>query len=70
MKYKVYKHFKGGTYVKLNEAKHTETNEIMVVYFSVSSGEVFVRPKDMFYDIVDTEKFYGPRFREVRGEIK
>jgi len=66
MKYKVYKHFKGGTYIKLNEAIHTETNEIMVVYFSVSSGEVFVRPKDMFYDTVDTEKFYGPRFREIR----
>jgi hypothetical protein len=38
----------------------------MVVYFSVSSGEVFVRPKDMFYDTIDNENFYGPRFREIR----
>lgn len=66
MKYKLYEHFKGGTYIKLNEALNTETNQTMVVYASVSSGKVFTRPKIMFYDTIDTKKYYGPRFREIK----
>ena len=65
MKHKVYQHFKGGIYVKLAEAVHTETNEIMVVYICASSGEVFVRPKEMFYDKVKTGNYSGPRFKEI-----
>lgn len=29
--YEVYKHFKGNLYVVLNVARHTETNELLVV---------------------------------------
>lgn len=61
----VYQHFKGGLYIKLYEAIHTETNEIMVVYVCAASGEVFVRPKEMFYENVDKSNYSGPRFRKV-----
>lgn len=61
----VYQHFKGGLYVKLCEATHSETEEKLVVYACASSGQIFCRPKDMFYDIIDKDKYHGPRFKKV-----
>lgn len=46
--YEVYKHFKGNLYVVLNVARHTETNELLVVY---------ARPLQMFMSEVDHEKY-------------
>lgn len=45
-----YRHRKGGEYVVLNIAEHTETNEQMVVYQNTESGKVWVRPKAMWED--------------------
>ncbi len=45
-----YRHFKGGEYTVLAVAKHTETQEEMVVYKSDATGDVWVRPKSMFLD--------------------
>lgn len=44
-----YTHYKGGKYVIISPAKHTETGETMVVYQSEETGEVFTRPYDMFF---------------------
>jgi len=57
-----YQHFKGGIYVKLCEAKHSETGEMLVIYACAVSGEIFARPKAMFYEHVETEGYSGPRF--------
>ncbi|MDE6678350.1 MAG: DUF1653 domain-containing protein, partial [Ruminococcus sp.] len=45
-----YRHFKGGEYEVIAVARHSETNEELVVYKSVTNGEVFARPKTMFTD--------------------
>lgn len=57
-----YQHFKGGIYIKLCEAQHSETQESLVVYACAVSGEIFARPKTMFYDQVENETYKGPRF--------
>lgn len=46
-----YRHSKGKLYRVLYEAKHTETNEDLVVYQAMyGKGEIWVRPKSMFLD--------------------
>lgn len=45
----LYRHFKGGVYKVICEAKHSETGEEMVVYRNTESGETWARPKEMFY---------------------
>ena len=43
-----YRHFKGGIYEVLGVARHSETEEELVVYTS-RSGEWWVRPREMFF---------------------
>ena len=50
---KFYKHYKGNLYKIIALAKHSETLEDMVVYQSVKSDDVWVRPKSMWNEIVD-----------------
>lgn len=55
---KVYKHFKGHEYEVLAIARHTETDEMMVVYRDKNHQEkVYVRPYDMFISQVDLKKY-------------
>lgn len=56
--YEVYKHFKGNLYVVLNVARHTETNELLVIYSNVREMQrIFARPLQMFMSEVDHEKY-------------
>jgi Protein of unknown function (DUF1653) len=49
-----YRHFKGGEYVLLEVARHTETDELLVVYHSVEDPDTtWVRPVEMFNEIVE-----------------
>lgn len=64
-KLETYQHHKGGLYIKLYEALHTETNEMMVVYACAVRGGVYVRPKDMFYETISEDGYTGPRFTPV-----
>ena len=50
---KTYRHYKGNLYKIIALAKHSETCEDMIVYQSVVSGEVWVRPKQMWNDVID-----------------
>lgn len=43
-----YRHFKGGIYRVVGIARHSETEEELVVYRS-PAGDLWVRPKDMFF---------------------
>lgn len=47
---KIYKHYKGGKYKVLTLAKHSETEETLVIYRSIHFGSVHARPLSMWFD--------------------
>ena len=53
------RHFKGNVYHILGVARHTESEEPLVIYESVTSPQksVWARPLDMFKSKVDKEKY-------------
>ena len=53
---KKYKHFKGGIYKVIAIAKHTETEEDLVIYINISNGKIWARPYEMFNDLLDNKK--------------
>ena len=52
---RVYKHYKGNVYKIIALGKHSETLEDMIVYQSVKTGEVWIRPKQMWNETVDRD---------------
>ena len=50
---KTYKHYKGNLYKIIAFAKHSETEEEMIVYSPLKEGSSWVRPKKMWNEIVD-----------------
>jgi hypothetical protein len=62
-----YRHFKGGEYEVLKLARHSETEEVLVLYRSVDDpGTLWVRPLDMFNELVEGPNGLLPRF-ELRA---
>jgi hypothetical protein len=61
-----YVHYKGGEYEVLGVARHSETEEELVVYRALY-GEMglWVRPVTMFAGTVETAGGPVPRFRRV-----
>lgn len=54
----VYRHFKGNYYRVEDIAYHSETMEQYVVYRALYGDEqLFIRPYEMFFSLVDTEKY-------------
>jgi hypothetical protein len=54
-----YRHYKGGEYTVLGVARHSETEELVVVYRpDYGEGGLWVRPLAMFTETVETEQ--GP----------
>jgi len=58
-----YKHFKGFDVEVIGCGKHTETLEEFVIYRDHLCGDLWVRPKAMFTDIVERNGETKPRFR-------
>lgn len=50
---KIYRHYKGNIYKIIALAKHSETEENMIVYQNVEKGDVWTRPMFMWNEIVD-----------------
>lgn len=73
-----YMHFKGHIVKILCIARHTETEEEMVVYEEITGpegkdnpkGKYWVRPKAMFLETVQRDGKSFPRFRLLISENK
>ena len=64
-----FRHFKGGLYEYICEARHSETEEEMVVYRPLyNDSGVWVRPKSMFFEDVTINGTKVPRFTEIFEE--
>ena len=62
----LYKHYKGSMYEVFMTARHSETEEWMVVYKALYDEEgVWVRPFDMFVSQVEVEGMMVDRFEYV-----
>jgi len=58
-----YRHYKGGEYEVLGEARHSETQEVLVLYRPLyADGGYWVRPKVMFLESVTVDGREVPRF--------
>ena len=61
-----YRHFKGNEYEVLYIAKHSETQEELVVYRALyGAGEVWVRPKAMWNEQVERDGKTFQRFTYI-----
>ena len=68
-----YRHYKGGEYEIVGVARHSETNEPLVVYRPLyeTSGEAsgwWVRPHAMFFERVTIAGVDQPRFAFLKPE--
>ncbi|WP_417395289.1 DUF1653 domain-containing protein [Gimesia chilikensis] len=64
-----YRHYKGNDYLVIGVARHSETEEEMVVY-SADYGQfgLWVRPKEMFQEKVEVDGRVVPRFQFIGPE--
>jgi len=61
-----YRHYKGKEYQVLGCARHTETEEEFVVYQALHGKRgLWIRPKAMFLEIVESGTTSIPRFSLV-----
>jgi hypothetical protein len=61
-----YRHYKGQDYVVLGVARHSETEEELIVYRQdYGDRSLWVRPKGMFLEQVVVNGESVPRFRYV-----
>jgi len=60
-----YRHFKGGEYEVIGIAKHSETQEEMVVYKSLADGKTWTRPLENFLEEVEFSGQKFPRFKFI-----
>ncbi len=61
-----YIHYKGLEVEVIGEAKHSETQEEMVVY--QHDGVIWVRPKEMFLAEVEVDGVMMPRFKKISNK--
>jgi len=70
----IYRHYKGNNYFAYGIARHSETEESLVVYVPLKSnapattypsGNLWVRPVSMFNETVDTGEAVVPRFEFI-----
>lgn len=66
MKAGKYRHFKGGEYEVQGLARHSETDELLVVYTPLyGEGGLWVRPLAMFEETVHRDGREQPRFEYI-----
>jgi len=61
-----YRHYKGGEYRVMGVARHSETEELLVVYQpQYGERDWWVRPLSMFTEQVEIEGRLIPRFQHI-----
>ena len=66
----IYRHYKGNLYQVLHTAKHSETEEVLVVYRCLyGEYDVGVRPLDMFVETVEVDGKQVYRFELVKALV-
>lgn len=64
-----YRHYKGKEYTVIGVARHSETEEELVVYRKEYGDHgLWVRPKGMFLEMVEVDGGTVPRFRYLGSE--
>lgn len=65
-----YRHYKGNKYTVIGVARHSETEEELVVYRQ-EYGEfgLWVRPVAMFAEMVEVEGCSTPRFERLADDV-
>lgn len=67
----VYRHFKNGWYKVIGIALHTETEERLVIYQSLSGNRgIFARPVNSFLEEVDKKKYPWCNQRYIMEKFK
>lgn len=64
----IYQHYKGKKYLVLGVAKHSETEEDLVVYVTLYENDrssLWVRPLTMFLEEVEADGKIIPRFKKI-----
>ena len=62
----LYRHYKGNEYRVIGEAKHSETEERLVIYETTHGPYIiWARPYDMFFDTVVVDAVDIPRLSSL-----
>ncbi|MDO9231044.1 MAG: DUF1653 domain-containing protein [bacterium] len=73
MKLGKYLHYKNKFYEVIGEARHSETLEKLVVYYSLDKNfkrkSLWIRPKKMFLEKVEVSGKKVPRFKFISAKI-
>lgn len=65
----IYEHYKGNKYLVLDTARHSETEELLVLYKTMYGDEdLWVRPYTMFFEEITIDSQTIPRFKYI-GEV-
>lgn len=65
----LYRHYKGGHYTVLGVARHSETEELFVVYRpEYGEKQLWIRPLVMFQELIEINGEYQPRFQRIEQQ--
>jgi hypothetical protein len=69
MKTGIYEHYKGNRYEVIDTLRHSETEELMVLYRALYADEgLWARPYTMFFEDVEVNGKIIPRFEYIGTE--
>jgi len=62
----IYEHYKGNRYEVIDTVRHSETEELMVLYRALYGDEgLWVRPYTMFFETIIIDNKEVPRFHYI-----
>ena len=50
---KIYRHYKGNKYKIIALGRHSESQEEVVIYQNIDKGDIWVRPKSMWNEVIN-----------------